>query len=209
MKRLAWLLFPLALAACGPQGAPANNAPANYAPAPAPANKPEPAPKEDLGAFRRVGRTDPDGWVRLNKDGQSEVLGQTKIGKARPSNWELLAAVTHRKEPGPTEGKEHWDAWSETAVAALLYFVGKEMTDPAQAVREIAPQLAEGFGEAELEGECALAWTPDGKLALVARRLEHGMYIVVGVVQDGENAQAHRRTMRQWMQDLTAQADAD
>lgn len=210
----------LVLCACGGSQTPVNNAPAAPAdpddrPAPAsnnsgpransaPREKPPVTPPEST-EYRNVVRTDPEGWVRLNREGQAELLGHTKLKAAKPAEFTLVAAVTSHREPGGTEGEEHWAEWRRHAVGAFLYFVGKEVTTPQEAVQTSAEKIAAGVPEVTEEG--GVAWTrlQGGEVLLAGLVNKHGTYLVVGIIQDTSNLEDHSLAIIRWAQSVKAE----
>lgn len=170
-----------------------------------PANKPAekpPEPKPDPNFYKRVDRTDPPGWHRLNKDGMAEMLGHTKLKSDKPSNYEFVAGISLAKEPGPTEPKKEWEEWGKHATVAMLYFIDKKAIDLATAVKDNAGKVAAGVPEPKTEG--SVAWTPlqGGEVVLAALNLSHGTYLVIGIVLDTANLAAHTQAIVKWAQDM-------
>jgi hypothetical protein len=215
------------LAACGGGasngGSPGQGPAANTdAPAPAnkprnrPANKPAEKPAEKPvdnrpapNLFKQVSREDPEGWFRLNKDGQAEVLARTKLKAAKPSNYEFVYGVSRTKEPGPTEGKTEWDEWAHGATCALLYFIDSKKIDPVQALKDNAEKVAAGVPDPVLVGNIAWTELQGGEVVLAALNLAHGTYLVVGVVLDSANLEAHSETIVQWARAMKDDNAAD
>lgn len=225
MKRtvLVAIVALFTLAACGGgtsnsvtvTGDPAVNkgapAPVNK-PSEKPANKPAEKPVDNRPApslFKNVKREDPEGWFRLNKDGQSEVLAHTKLKAAKPSNYEFVYGISRTKEPGPTEGKTEWDEWAHGATCALLYFIDSKKIDPAQVVKENAEKVAAGVPEPKADGNIAWTALQGGEVVLAALNLAHGTYLVVGVVLDSANLEAHTATIVKWAQAMKEENAAD
>lgn len=201
------LLCALALAGCG--GGAVNNQPAGDTtggckPAPvndtAPANKPDDTPpddtpKEDPYLYQKVKAAPVGGWVVLSKDGRSELLKHTKPDL--PKELKYVAGVCNVKAPGGTEGEAHWAEWIEQAAGAILYYAGKGKIDPAGAVAEYAPRIADGSPEVHGEGNIAWAGMSGGKVLVVALENKLGTYIVVGIIK-AEDADEQANTIRQW-----------
>lgn len=161
------------------------------------------SPSEAPGAFRKLATTSPTGWVSLSKDGRAELERHVK---KLPGSFEYVAAVTSRKAPGATEPQDHWQEWGRHAAGASLYRVSTKVMEPETALAEFAGQVAAGVPEPKTES--GVAWTSlqGGEVLLAALSNRHGTYLVVGIIQDTENQQAHARAIVKWAQSIKPEA---
>lgn len=191
-------------------GGDAGNAPANTDTTPPPANteankpaepdKPD-GPKVDPDKHLKIKGVTPEGWDPITKDGYTELLNKNFFKKPGAGIESVrYMGISIPKQPSPTAPAERWDGWSSsTLTAAVVFCVDKKKTDLKAALNRGASNLVNHFGEVEpqIQGDVAIAVSPNGRYVLAAFATEHGTYVVAGVT-GGEEQEKRRQEIIAW-----------
>jgi hypothetical protein len=147
------------------------------------------APAEDAEPWRRVIIPAPEGWLRLGKEGRTELTRREHgLLAAPPAEHVLLAAWCSHDAPHASSGSDDdWAAWRESVSVALVYTLARELQDPLAELKARGANFLEGFEPDNAQASGAVATyihkgAPEKRLAAVSNG--RGTYILVGLARD-------------------------